>query len=199
MYECLNGVSGFVFGFRCLSSGWSCLNLSVDVCMHDVWMSGRIVRMLWRICLNNGWMSEWSVRICFWISFPFFWVVLSISFWMCVWMMYECLNELWECCGESVWIMYECLNGVSGFVFGFRFLSFGWSCLNLSVDVCMNDVWMSERIVRMLWRICLNHVWISEWNVRICFWISFSFFWVVLSKLFCGCVYEWCMNVWTNC
>ena len=196
MYECLNGVSGFVFGFRCLSSGWSCLNLSVDVCMHDVWMSGRIVRMLWRICLNNGWMSEWSVRICFWISFPFFWVVLSISFWMCVWMMYECLNELWECCGESVWIMYECLNGVSGFVFGFRFLSFGWSCLNLSVDVCMNDVWMSERIVRMLWRICLNHVWISEWKCQDLF-LDFVFF--LLGGLVKVCSVYVCMNdVWMS-
>ena len=92
-------------------------------------------------------------------------------------MMYECLNKGLECCGESVWIMCEALNGVSGFVFGFRFLSSGWSCLNLSVDVSMNDVW------------------ISEWSVRICFWISF---WVSCLS-FCGCVYEWCMNVWTNC
>ena len=51
---------------------------------------------------------------------------------------------------ESVWIMYECLNGVSGFVFGFVFLSSGWSCLHFSVDVCMNDVWMSERIHKIL-------------------------------------------------
>ena len=124
MDECLDGVSGFVFGFRFPSSGWSCLYLSG--CVYD-----------W--CMN-------------------------------VWTNYENAVE------NLSRMMYESLNGVSGFVLGFRFLSFGWSCLNPSVDVCMNDVWMSERIVRMLWRICLNHVWISEWNVRICFWISFSFF-----------------------
>ena len=137
---------------RFLSSGWSCSNISVDVCMNDVLISEPIVRMLWRICLNNVWSSEWSFRICFWISFSFFWVVLSKSFcgcvyewcmnlwmecqdlfldfvlgvlsiflWMCVWMMYECLNELSECCGESLWKMYESLNEVSGFVFGFCF------------------------------------------------------------------------------
>ena len=32
-----------------------------------------------------------------------------IFLWVCVWIMYECLNGLFECCGESVWIMYECL------------------------------------------------------------------------------------------
>ena len=188
--KCQNLFLDFVF---LSSSRWSCLNLSVDVCMHDVWLSERIVRMLCRICHNNVWMSEWSVRICFWISFSFCWVVLSklicgfvyewcMNVWIIVKMLWRiclnhvwmsecsvricfwisfffsswwsclnpsvewCLNELLECCGESVWI---CLNAVSGFVFGFRVFSFS---VVLSQYFCgIIDVWMSERIVRMLW------------------------------------------------
>ena len=152
MYESLNGVSGFVFGFR-----FGCLvYLSVDVCMNDVWMSERIVRMLWRICLNNVWISEWSVRICFWISFSFFWVVLSKSFCGCV---YEWCMNLWM----------ECQDLFLNFVLGVL--------CNLSVDVCTNDVWMSERIVRMLWRICLI---MYESLNGVSGFASFSFFWVVL-------------------
>ena len=113
------------------------MNLSEWLCECLNW----IVRMLLRISLKNVWISEWSVRICSWISF---------------------------------WV----------------------SCLNLSADVCMNDVWMSERIVRMLWRICLI---MYESLNGVSGFASFSFFWVVLFKYFCWCVYEWCMNVWTNC
>ena len=113
----------------------------------------------------NVWMQCQDLVLDF--VFFFFLVVLSKSF---CGMMYEWLNELLECCGESVWI---CLNAVSGFVFDFGFFPSRWSCLNISVESLMYEC--LNELLECCGRICLNNVWMSECSVRICFWISFFF------------------------
>ena len=144
-------------------------------------------------------MSEWSVRICFWISFFFCSAVLSTSFCECV---YEwCISErivrmLWRICLNDV-RMSECSVRIC---FWISFFFFRWSCLNPSVKWC---------IVRMLWRICLNMYEClkncQDLNLSDVWMFAVPGFGFLISGFFLlgGHVslflWKWCMNVWTNC